>query len=112
MGPSTTGVLPTLASAASADRVSPPALASPTPIRTQDMWASGARSPDAPTEPLDGMQGRTSPFTKAIRVSSVSRRTPDAPFDREAIFSTISRRVTFSSSGAPTPQAWLRTRFF
>jgi hypothetical protein len=37
---------------------------------------------------------------------------PEAPLDRLAIFSTISRRVTSSDSRAPTPQAWLRTRFF
>jgi hypothetical protein len=35
------------------------------------MWASGARSPEAPTEPLDGIQGRTSAFTSAMRASSV-----------------------------------------
>ena len=38
----------------------PPHSTSPTPNNTADRCASGARSPLAPTEPLDGMRGSTS----------------------------------------------------
>ena len=37
--------------------ISPFTRASPTPISSAAICASGARSPDAPTEPFDGMQG-------------------------------------------------------
>ena len=50
---------PAAASPSAAGTVLPPTVTSPTPIRAAVRWASGARSPEAPTEPLDGITGRT-----------------------------------------------------
>jgi hypothetical protein len=84
--------------------------AEPSPISTCAMWASGARSPLAPTEPRDGTSGTTPWFSSASSASTTARRTPDAPRDRLAAVSSIIARTASGGSGAPTPAAWLRTR--
>ena len=58
----------------------PPTTASPSPISTSDRCASGARSPEAPTEPArrDHRQ-RVGLRAAASSASTVSGRTPDAP---------------------------------
>ena len=57
LGPSDRGSRPASARASAAGTIRPPMRASPTPISRQLMCARGARSPEAPTEPLDGTQG-------------------------------------------------------
>ncbi len=67
------------------------------------MCASGARSPDAPTDPCAGTTG-TSPCARhAPSASSVDQRMPLAPCARLASLSAIIRRVTGTGSGSPTP---------
>jgi hypothetical protein len=81
LGPSTTRRRARrLASASAPGRRSPPMKASPAPIITAAICASGARSPDAPTDPCAGITGVT-PFAPAWPRSGdiTSQRTPDAP---------------------------------
>ncbi len=54
LGPSTTGCSPASPSASRAATTRPEIRASPSPISTAARCASGARSPDAPTDPCDG----------------------------------------------------------
>ena len=51
----------------------------PSPSRAALIWASGARSPEAPTEPWLGMTGSASASTSASMRSTTSRRTPLCP---------------------------------
>ena len=81
------------------------ARASPTPIIAAAMWASGARSPEAPTEPCEGTTGVTPRSSIASMQSIVSGRTPEAPCARLASFSAIMSRVTATGVGSPTPAA-------
>ena len=74
------------------------------------MWASGARSPEAPTEPCDGTTGVT-PCASIASSSSISdQRTPEAPRPRLRSFSAIISRVTAVGQGSPTPQQCDRIR--
>ena len=73
--------------------------------------ARGARSPEAPTEPCDGITGCTPLFNMAQRVSARTGRTPEKPLAMALARSASIARVSRSLKGAPTPQAWLRTRF-
>ncbi len=59
--------------------------------------ASGARSPEAPTEPFSGITGMT-PFSSipSIRRTS-SKRTPDAPRPSETSFRAMIRRTMLSA---------------
>ena len=79
---------------------------SPTPIITAVMCDSGARSPDAPTEPCAGTTGMTSFASIASSSATVSGRTPDAPCARLASFSAIISRAIATGIGSPTPAAW------
>ena len=79
--------------------------ASPTPIMTAVMCASGARSPDAPTEPCAGTTGMTPFASMPSSSASVAGRTPDAPWARLASFSAIISRATGTGIGSPTPAA-------
>ena len=67
------------------------------------MWASGARSPDAPTEPSPGITGTTPVDRQASSASSVAQRTPDAPWASDAILRARMRRTIGTGSGSPTP---------
>ena len=76
LGPSTRGASPARPSAAWAGMVSPANRASPTPSIAAAMWASGARSPEAPTEPwlgTTGMMPRSS-MASSRRWSAAARR--------------------------------------
>ena len=109
-GPNTTGVKPALARASAPGMVAPSYTASPAPIMTAAIWASGARSPDAPTDPCDGITG-TTPFSSIPSIRSIiSQRTPDAPRPSDSSFNAIINRVVGTSSASPTPQQWLRIR--
>ncbi len=74
------------------------------------MWASGARSPEAPTEPREGTTGTRSCSTRARSFRKVPGDTPDFPSASWWTLSwSISRVISFGT-GSPTPTAWLRTR--
>ena len=69
------------------------------------MCASGARSPDAPTEPWHGTTGIKSCSSIASSIATVSGRTPEAPCARLASFSASISRTIGSGIGSPTPAA-------
>ena len=72
LGPSTIGCMPACASATAAGRRWPPWMISPAPIIAAAMCASGARSPDAPTEPCVGTTGNSPRDNIAARNCTVS----------------------------------------
>ena len=108
--PKTKGFRPIFFKASIPEMVCSRKTASPSPIKTAVMCASGARSPDAPTDPCDGITGVTPFFSKAPICSITSQRTPEAPLPKESIFSVITRRTMFCGRGSPTPQQWERIR--
>ena len=108
---SATGSSPTAASASAPGSERPSTLASPSPIITALMWASGARSPDAPTEPCAGTSGTTPRASMPSSNSTSDQRTPEAPRPNEASLSAIIRRTIGAGVGSPTPAEWERTRF-
>ena len=61
-------------------RAAPSTKNAPTPISVADMWASGARSPEAPTEPWHGTTG-----VRPLASSASSRRTVSQPHARRAL---------------------------
>ncbi len=73
LGRGVIGSRPTSASAAAAGATRSPTRASPTPIIAAAIWASGARSPDAPTDPCDGTTGVTPRASMASRRAIVCR---------------------------------------
>ena len=83
---------------------------SPSPISASVMCASGARSPEAPTEPWHGMHGTRPALCTASSVSITTGRTPEWPRARLAAFSTSIRRTTARRSGSPTPTLCERIR--
>ena len=80
-------------------------LISPTPIIAAAMWANGARSPDAPTEPCVGTTGNRSCDNIAARNCTVSSRAPEAPCPRLASFNASMSRTSGAGMGSPTPAA-------
>ena len=77
LGASVTGCSPTLARPAAAGMTSSPSVTWPTPIIAADMWASGARSPDAPTDPCAGTTGRRSRSSMADSSCTVALAMPE-----------------------------------
>ena len=69
------------------------------------MWASGARSPDAPTEPCDGTYGTRPALCTATSVSITTSRTPECPRARLAAFSASISRTTSGASGCADADA-------
>ena len=74
---SSTLVRPAAASASAAGMRRPSKRASPSPISASARWASGARSPEAPTDPCEGMRGTTPRLSMATSASITSARTPE-----------------------------------
>ena len=68
--------MPSFSSAASAGRISPRTSILPLPISAAIRCASGARSPDAPTLPCDGMTGMASCSSK--RLERLDHQRPNA----------------------------------
>ncbi|MCY1363959.1 hypothetical protein D9M69_507440 [compost metagenome] len=85
-------------------------VASPSPISTQAMWASGARSPEAPTEPLHGMLGVTPALNSASSASTSAGRTPEWPRARLTALVARIMRTTGAASGSPVPTLCESTR--
>ncbi len=86
--------------------------ASPSPIIASARCASGARSPDAPTEPWAGMRGCTRLSSIAQSTSTSSGRTPLAPRASTWARSSIIPRTSATGRSGPTPVECDRTRFF
>ena len=57
LGAKLMGVKPASTSPSRALKSTPWWRTSPTPMRTPERWARGAKSPEAPTEPCDGTRG-------------------------------------------------------
>ena len=98
------------ASASAAGMTRSPTRASPTPIIAAAIWASGARSPEAPTEPCAGTIGvtpaRQHRFEKAKRLAAARRRRLARGCRASAPSSGAPSR---RASGSPTPAAWEST---
>jgi hypothetical protein len=77
--------------------------ASPSPISTMAMWASGARSPDAPTLPCEGTTGVTPRLISSQMRSATSGRMPESPLASTLARISIMARTTSRASGSPTP---------
>ena len=72
-------------------------------------WASGVKSPEAPTDPLAGMQGSRSASISAISASTSPRETPEWPRPKAASLSTMTSRTTGSGNKGPLPTEWEST---
>ena len=83
---------------------------SPRPIRGSARWASGARSPDAPTLPCSGTTGWMPRSRNSSRRSTTSGRQPLWPSARVLARRSSIARTVAASNGAPTPTAWLTSR--
>ena len=106
----TTGVMPALRKAVCASTNSPLTNTCPSPINASVMCDKGARSPDAPTEPLAGMFGVIPALKIAIMVSITSARMPEKPRAKLAIFISIIKRTTCADNGSPVPTECDRMR--
>ena len=106
---STIGSRPTRASASKPGTRSPSTNASPSPTSGSARCASGARSPDAPTEPRLGTTGSTPRSRHSSSSSTVSIRAPEFPFASVFARSSIAERTISSGYGSPTPHACERS---
>jgi hypothetical protein len=102
------GSRPARASASRPSSRSPSTHASPSPTSGSARWASGARSPLAPTEPRLGTTGTTPRFRQSTSSSTVATLAPELPFARAFARSSIAARMISIGYGSPTPHAWLR----
>ncbi len=111
LGPRARGLSPASARAAAAGLGAPSTKISPTPIMVAAMCASGARSPDAPTEPCPGITGVRPRISRASSRAMVCGCTPEAPWARLASFrASISRTIAIGVD-SPTPAEWESTMF-
>lgn len=74
------------------------------------MCDSGARSPEAPTEPWLGTSGTRPALSTASRVSMTTSRTPEWARARLAALVASISRTTAGASGSPTPTECERIR--
>ena len=77
----------------------------PSPSSASAQWASGARSPDAPSDPCSGTHGVMSWLSRSTSACATSGRTPEWPSASERTRSSIIARTTSRGIGAPTPAA-------
>ena len=84
----------------------------PLPSRTMAAWARGARSPDAPSDPISGTAGVIPAFRRSTIARTSRGRAPDVPAARVRALSTCIARTTSRSTSAPMPAAWLWTRAY
>ena len=109
------GVMPAAASASAVVVSSPgasevPTRTSPSPIAASAQWASGARSPEQPSEPYSPTTGVIPALSIATYASATRRDTPVRPVARVARRSTIVARTTSRSTSGPEDAACERTR--
>ena len=67
---------------------------SPSPISTKAKWAKGAKSPDAPTEPREGITGVALWFSSSNSVVATTGRAPEWPRAKLAAKRSIMPRTT------------------
>ena len=107
---SSTGARPAAARAPAAGTIAPDASRTwPSPISASAQWASGARSPEQPSEPCSWTTGVMSWVSRSASSCAVSGRTPVWPVARVESRSSISARTTSRSTSGPEPAAWERT---
>ena len=106
---SCTGSRPARVSASTPASRSPSTHASPSPTSGSARCASGARSPEAPTEPRLGTTGSTPRSSSARSSSTVSTRAPELPFASAFARRSIAARTISPGYGSPTPHAWERS---
>ena len=73
-------------------------------------WASGARSPEQPSEPYSCTTGVMPASSIAAYACAAAGRTPVRPVARVDSRSSISARTTSRSTSGPEPAACERTR--
>ena len=71
---------------------------------------SGARSPEAPTEPSDGTTGTTPALSIAVSACRVSTRMPEWPLSKVLMRMHSIARTTSAAIGSPTHTAWVTIR--
>ena len=108
---STTGVKSACANASFASITSPLYSTLPKPIKPSAMHESGAKSPEAPTEPFSGTIGWIPAFSISSKVCRVSSRMPEFPLAREFALKSIAALTYFCSYGLPIEQVWLIIKF-
>ncbi len=107
---SVTGSMPAAASASAAGCSRPAASrTSPSPINASATCASGARSPEQPSEPNSRTTGVIRALSRAASVRAVSTRMPVRPVASVDSRSSISDRTTSVSISGPEPAACERT---
>ena len=107
---SISGESPARAIAAGAGSAPPSgASTSPWPISGRARFASGARSPDAPSDPCWGTAGITSSFSIETIRSTTSGRTPECPRASTWARSRSIARASSRGRGVPTAVACDRT---
>ncbi len=111
-GPSSNGAQPNFFNASADGMRLPATTTSPSPISGRQRCASGARSPDAPSEPRSYTTGSTSALYMSMRRCTVAGATALCPKAMFCTFSTSMARTISAGTGSPLPQAWLITRFF
>ena len=90
-GPSVSGSMPATS----------PSITSPSPISTSAQWASGARSPLAPSEPNSGTRGVIPALSSARIASATSGRAPEQPIASVRARSSIIARTTSALDRRP-----------
>ena len=99
----TSGSRPSSRRASSAGMTWPPTSTSPRPMSGSARWASGARSPDAPTLPWAGTTGWIPRVRKARSRSTTSGRQPECP--RASVFARSRSIARTTSRGRARPNA-------
>jgi hypothetical protein len=103
---STTGSIPAAASAGPEGRQAPSrSRTSPSPMTASAQCASGARSPEHPSEPYSCTTGVSSALSRSAYAWAVLTCTPVRPVARVDSRSSIRARTTSVSTSGPEPAA-------
>jgi len=109
----TTGSIPAAFSASPAGigmSTGPLTRTSPSPMAASAQCASGARSPEQPSDPYSRTTGVIPALSILAYVCAVDRRTPVRPVASVDSRSSIVARTTSASTTGPEPAACERTR--
>ena len=106
---SSTAARPALRRASAAAQTVPSgARTMPSPVSASAQCASGARSPEHPSEPYSGTTGVMPADKSAAYADASAGRTPVRPVASVERRSSIIARTTSRSTSGPEPAAWLR----
>ena len=78
---------------------------SPSPSIANDICERGAKSPEAPNDPIRGITGAIPLFTISSSKSTIFGRIPDTPLASELARKTIINNTCSGFIKSPTPQA-------